>query len=64
QALDFREFTPGLGTMAAKKAVRNVVNHLDIDRPLFPDHNAMKESVKRCEMLTAVETEIGELLTY
>ena len=64
QALDFREFTPGAGTLAAKKAVRNVVNHLDIDRPLFPDHNAMKESVKRCDMLTAVEQEIGELLTY
>jgi histidine ammonia-lyase len=61
QALDFRSFTPGLGTQAARAAVREVVAHLDEDRPLFPDHNAMTETVARCEVLAAVENSVGEL---
>jgi histidine ammonia-lyase len=64
QALDFREFTPGKGTLAAKAAVRKVVRHLDEDRPLYPDHNAMMETVKKRGILHAVEAEIGELKTY
>jgi histidine ammonia-lyase len=61
QALDFREHTPGAGTEAARAAVRRVVEHLDEDRPLFPDHNNMAAAVQRCEILDAVENEIGEL---
>ncbi len=61
QALDFREFTPGKGTLAAKAAVRKVVEHLEEDRPLFPDHNAMAAAVERCDVLTAVESAIGPL---
>jgi histidine ammonia-lyase len=61
QALDFREFTPGRGVRAAHKVVRNHVEHLDIDRPLFPDHNAMKDLVKSCEVLEVVEQEVGSL---
>ena len=61
QALDFREFTPGKGTQAGRAAVRKVVAHLEEDRPLFPDHNAMMAAVGRCEVLTAVEGEVGEL---
>ncbi|OFV82526.1 MAG: phenylalanine ammonia-lyase [Acidobacteria bacterium RBG_13_68_16] len=61
QALDFREFAPGKGTQAAKAAVRKVVAHLEEDRPLFPDHNAMMAAVERCEVLTAVESEVGAL---
>ncbi|HUK14500.1 MAG TPA: aromatic amino acid ammonia-lyase [Thermoanaerobaculaceae bacterium] len=61
QALDFREFTPGHGTRAAQAAVRKVVQHLDVDRPLFPDHNAMMAAVERCDVLAAVESEIGPL---
>ena len=61
QALDFREFTPGKGTLAAKGAVRKVVEHLEEDRPLFPDHNAMMAAVERCDVLVAVEKEIGPL---
>jgi histidine ammonia-lyase len=61
QALDFREFAPGKGTQAGKAAVRKVVAHLEEDRPLFPDHNAMMAAVERCEVLTAVEGEIGAL---
>jgi histidine ammonia-lyase len=61
QALDFRDYTPGVGTRAARVAVRRVVEHLEEDRPLFPDHNHMAAAVERCELLTAVEAEIGEL---
>jgi histidine ammonia-lyase len=64
QALDFRDFKPGKGTQAAHKAVRKVVEHLDIDRPLFDDHNNMMEVVKNRDILHAVEKEIGELQIY
>jgi len=64
QALDFREFTPGAGTRAAHAEVRSHVEHLDEDRPLFSDHNAMAEAVKQCRVLEAVEAEVGALLTY
>lgn len=61
QALDFRDFDPGRGTQAAHSAVRKVVEHLDVDRPLHKDHNAMKASVGRLDVLKAVEAEVGEL---
>jgi len=61
QALDFREFAPGAGTLAAKTAVRRVVDHLDVDRPLFTDHNAMMAAVWECRVLEAVEAKVGEL---
>ena len=61
QALDFREFKPGKGTRAAHAAAREVVKHLDVDRPLFNDHNAMAAAVERCTLLEAVEGEIGDL---
>ncbi|NLH39298.1 MAG: aromatic amino acid lyase [Elusimicrobia bacterium] len=63
QALDFRDFNFGKGTKAAHKAVRSVVAHLEEDRPLFKDHNNMKQAVKECKVLEAVENEIGELKT-
>jgi histidine ammonia-lyase len=61
QAMDFREFTFGKGSRAAHAAVRKVVEHLEVDRPLFTDHNNMMESVAKCEVLDAVQKEIGEL---
>jgi len=61
QALDFREFTPGKGTQKAREVIRKHVDHLEVDRPLYPDHNAMKALVKSGEILEAVEKEIGKL---
>jgi histidine ammonia-lyase len=61
QALDFREFTPGVGVRKAKEVVRRHVEHLDEDRPLYPDHTTIKEVVRSCEILEAVEREIGSL---
>ncbi len=61
QALDFRPHTPGRGTRAAHAAVREFVAHLDEDRPLYPDHNAMAAAVAACRVLEAVEAEVGPL---
>jgi histidine ammonia-lyase len=61
QALDFRDFTPGKGVRMAKEVIRKVVPHLDEDRPLYPDHNRMKELVRSCEILDAVEDLVGSL---
>jgi histidine ammonia-lyase len=61
QALDFREFTPGEGTRAARRMIRQHVAHLDIDRPLYPDHNRMKDLVKSGAILDAVQEAVGEL---
>jgi histidine ammonia-lyase len=61
QALDFREFRFGTGTTKAKEVIRKYVEFLDVDRPLYDDHNKMKELVKSCEILTEVEKTIGIL---
>ncbi len=61
QALDFREYKFGKGTETAKSVIRKYVEFLDIDRPLFDDHNAMKKLVKSCEILDEVEKTIGKL---
>lgn len=61
QALDFREFTPGRGVAKAKQVIRKYVDHLDVDRPLYPDHTKMKEIVKNCFILEEVEKAVGSL---
>lgn len=61
QALDFRDYAFGKGTTIAHKVVRKHVEFLDIDRPLYNDHNAMKALVKSGEILDSVEAEIGRL---
>jgi len=61
QALDFREFTPGKGTAKAREIIRKYVQHLEIDRPLYTDHNRMKILVQSGEILDAVENEVGKL---
>jgi len=61
QALDFRDHKNGKGVSKAKEIVRKHIKHLDIDRPLYPDHTKMREVVKSCEILDAVENEVGSL---
>jgi len=61
QALDFRDFTPGRGVQAAHQVIRAHVDHLDEDRPLYPDHNVMKDLVKSCEIMEGVEEVVGSL---
>ncbi len=61
QALDFRDFAFGKGVQKAKEVIRKYIEFLDIDRPLYPDHNAMKDLVQRCEILHEVENLVGSL---
>ncbi|MCX7697662.1 MAG: aromatic amino acid ammonia-lyase [Bacteroidales bacterium] len=66
QALDIRRrkgenYTWGRGTEVAHKVIRKYVPFLEVDRPLYPDHNTMKQLVKSCEILEEVEKEIGPL---
>jgi histidine ammonia-lyase len=61
QALDFREFQPGRGVSTARAVVRRHVEHLDEDRPMYPDHNTMRALVQSCEILEAVEKTVGSL---
>ncbi|HUH99215.1 MAG TPA: aromatic amino acid ammonia-lyase [Anaerolineales bacterium] len=61
QALDFRKFTPGKGTQQARQVIRKHVEHLEVDRPLYADHNKMKALVKSGEILEEVEKVVGKL---
>jgi len=61
QALDFREYKFGEGVTRAKEVIREHVEFLDVDRPLYPDHTEMKAVVKSCEILDEVQKVIGEL---
>jgi histidine ammonia-lyase len=61
QGMDYRDFVPGQGVQAARGVIRKYVEHLDEDRPLYPDHNRMKELVKSCEILEKVEEVVGSL---
>lgn len=61
QALDFRDFKHGRGVEKAREVIRKYIPHLEEDRPLYPDHNKMKELVKSCEILEEVEKVVGSL---
>ena len=67
QALDLREkveknpYRFGTGVNKAREVIRRYVDFLDIDRPLYPDHNNMKKLVKSCEILEEVEKVTGSL---
>ena len=61
QALDFRDYTFGHGTVRAREIIRRHVAFLDEDRPLYDDHTTMKELVKSCEILEEVERITGNL---
>ena len=61
QALDFRDHQFGKGVKIAKNTIRKHVDYLDIDRPLYDDHNKMKALVQSNEILNEIENCIGEL---
>jgi histidine ammonia-lyase len=61
QALDIRAFTNGTGVSKAKEVIRNYVEFLDIDRPLYKDHTTMRDLVRTGEILETVENTIGSL---
>jgi histidine ammonia-lyase len=55
QALDLRDFKHGDGVTAARDCVREVVEFLDVDRSLAPDHTNMMALVRSCRVLESVE---------
>ena len=62
QALDFRKpLKPSPGVQAAADVVRRHVTHLEEDRPLYNDINALKGVVESGEILEAVEKAVGKL---
>ena len=61
QALDFRTFSHGRGVKAAHGVVRKHVTHLEEDRPLYRDHDTMKNLIRSCEILDEVEGLVGDL---
>ena len=61
QALDFREYNFGHGVQKAHDVIRKHVDFLEIDRPLYKDHTAMKELVRSCEILHQVEKLVGSI---
>jgi histidine ammonia-lyase len=62
QGLDlFTNLKPGEGTLAAYQVIRKSVAHLDTDRFLAADINAMRELMRDGEILRAVEEKVGEL---
>ncbi|MBN2409156.1 MAG: histidine ammonia-lyase [Candidatus Aminicenantes bacterium] len=62
QAVDFRApLKPGRGIQAAHQVIRKYVAHLEEDRPIFNDINALKDVVERGEVLEAVEKAVGKL---
>lgn len=61
QALDIRDGKPGPGVHAAHQVIRKYIDHLDEDRPLFPDNDRMVKILMSGELLEAVETAVGKL---
>jgi len=62
QAMDlFTNMKPGEGTMAAYNVIRGKVSHMDNDRILSKDIEAVKSLMQSGKILEAVEEKIGEL---
>ncbi len=62
QAFDFRRpLEPGRGTKPAYLKVREVVDHLENDRVLYPDIEKIARLVGSGEIVGAVEAEVGGL---
>jgi histidine ammonia-lyase len=62
QALDlFTNMKPGEGTLAAYRAIRRAIPHLDRDRFLAADIHAMRALMRSDDILRAVEEKVGEL---
>jgi histidine ammonia-lyase len=62
QALDlFTNMKPGEGTLAAYRAIRQKVPHLEKDRILSSDIAAVKKMMRNGKILNAVEKQVGGL---
>ena len=61
QALDFRSHKLGYGVDEAKKTIRRHVDFLDEDRPLYKDHDIMKDIVKKGYISKRVQSKLGKI---
>jgi histidine ammonia-lyase len=62
QALDlFTNMKPGEGTLAAYKVIRKEIPHLERDRTLYKDIQAMVERLRSGDIVRAVEKHVGSL---
>jgi len=62
QALDFkRPLKAGMGTEAAYKVIRNKLEKLVNDRPLYPDIEIVTDLVRDGSIVEAVEKAVGEI---
>ena len=62
QAMDlFTNMKPGEGTMAAYNVIRGTVSHMDSDRILSKDIEAVKSLMQSGKILESVEEKVGEL---
>jgi histidine ammonia-lyase len=63
QALDlFTNLKPGEGTLAAYQVIRGPIAHLDTDRFLAADIDAMRALMRSGDILRAVEEKAGALV--
>ena len=62
QAMDlFTNVKPGEGTLEAYTVIRKTISHLDRDRILSQDIEAMKYLMRSGKILQVVEKKVGEL---
>lgn len=62
QALDlFTNLKPGEGTLAAYRAIRKKIPHLDSDRILSKDIESARDLMRSGEILKSVERKVGKL---
>jgi histidine ammonia-lyase len=62
QAMDlFTNMKPGDGTLAAYNVIRGTVSHLDNDRVLSKDIEAVKSLMRSGKIIEAVEGKVGDL---
>ena len=62
QGIDFlKPLLPGKGTVAAHKAVRAILPHLEKDRFLSPEIKAIHDFIVSGQLVEIVEAETGSL---
>ena len=59
QALDMRKKRMGVGTSIAHKIIRENIDYLDEDRPLYNDHNKMVDILKSERIIDEVESKLN-----
>ena len=59
QALDMRKKSMGVGTSIAHRIIRENIDYLDEDRPLYNDHNKMVDILKSERIIGEVESKLN-----